>query len=952
MRHLIILLYLILPLFSNAQLDTQSIGIDGLTPTKKIVPNYDKGLFSQLTISGTVVDDYSDLPIENAKVKVKNFNIGAFSDENGYFTITIDQEYPIVLITSYYGYEELITEVTSESNNLSIRLKSSTLNLGEVNIRSFASDKEKESALSIETMSLSEIQETPSTDFYEGLSHMKGVDLTSASLGFKVINTRGFNSTSPVRTLQIIDGVDNASPGLNFALGNFLGASELDLVKVEVVSGASSAFYGPNAFNGVISMYTKSPFKFQGFSASVKGGERFLNEYAVRYAKAFQNKEGKDKFAFKLNFSYLSADDWVADNANSVEGLDTDQNNVGGYDAVNRYGDENLSPTINNALDINSKIQSPGLGRWHRTGYWEKDIVDYDTKNLKASAAFHYLFTEDIELVYASNLGTGTTVYQGDNRFSLKDIVFFQNRLELRKKDDFFIRAYATNEDAGNSYDAVLTAFLMQDAASIDSDWDKRYRDYWTNNVVDQVRALDPNVAWVPQLGTTFDIGAIDSVVAANPGLMTAWHDDAEAFANEGFENYDGGKAYFEPGTARFDSLLTEITRKTSFLEGGSRIQDKSALYHVHGEKIFETEFAKFTLGANGRIYTPRSEGALFSDTGGIRIINKEFGVYAGIEKRFLEDKLILKATMRLDKNQNFDYLPSPAASLIWQPSKKHTLRGTVTSAIRNPTLLNQYMYYNVGRAKLVGNISGYDSLVTIESLIINFNTQNPDALSYFNLDPIAPEKVKSIELGYRAVLFDNLYLDMNYYFNFYTNFIGYTNGADISLNPLGPPTINDVYRIATNSKETITTQGATIGLNYYLGDHYAINGNYSWNVLNKESSDPIIPSYNTPEHKFNIGFRGRDFSIKRMKGFGFNVNYKWIEGFIYEGSPQFTGSVPSYGLLDAQINKKIEKANLTIKIGASNLLNNNTLQVYGGPFIGRMIYTSLSFNWKDKKAN
>ena len=492
----------------------------------------------------------------------------------------------------------------------------------------------------------------------------------------------------------------------------------------------------------------------------------------------------------------------------------------------------------------------------------------------------------------------------------------------------------------------------MQDAASIDSDWDKRYRDYWTNNVVDQVRALDPNVAWVPQLGTTFDIGAIDSVVAANPGLMTAWHDDAEAFANEGFENYDGGKAYFEPGTARFDSLLTEITRKTSFLEGGSRIQDKSALYHVHGEKIFETEFAKFTLGANGRIYTPRSEGALFSDTGGIRIINKEFGVYAGIEKRFLEDKLILKATMRLDKNQNFDYLPSPAASLIWQPSKKHTLRATVTSAIRNPTLLNQYMYYNVGRAKLVGNISGYDSLVTIESLIINFNTQNPDALSYFSLDPIAPEKVKSIEVGYRAVLFDNLYLDMNYYFNFYTNFIGYTNGADISLNPLGPPTINDVYRIATNSKETITTQGATIGLNYYLGDHYAINGNYSWNVLNKESSDPIIPSYNTPEHKFNIGFRGRDFSIKRMKGFGFNVNYKWIEGFIYEGSPQFTGSVPSYGLLDAQINKKIEKANLTIKIGASNLLNNNTLQVYGGPFIGRMIYTSLSFNWKDKKAN
>jgi hypothetical protein len=599
-------------------------------------------------------------------------------------------------------------------------------------------------------------------------------------------------------------------------------------------------------------------------------------------------------------------------------------------------------------VDLKLSSLSPGLRRWHRTGYWEQDIVDYDTKNLKASAALHYLFTEDIELIMASNLGTGTTVYQGDNRFSLKDIVFVQNRLELRKKDDFFIRAYATNEDAGNSYDAVLTAFLMQDAASDDWDWYNRYRGYWTSNITDQVRALDPNVIWEPQLGATLDIGAIDSVVAANPEQMAIWHDEAEDYANQEHGDLGGALAYFEPGTARFDSLLNDITSKTSFLEGGSRIQDQSALYHLHGEKIFNSDFAKFTVGANGRIYTPRSEGALFSDTGGVRIINREFGVYAGMEKRFKDDEWILKASMRVDKNENFNYLPSPAISLIWQPNKEHTIRTTLTSAIRNPTLLNQYMYYNVGRAKLVGNIEGYDSLVTIESLRDYYYTQNPDTLNYFNLDPIAPEEVKSIEVGYRGVLFENLYVDMNYYFNSYTNFIGFTTGADIKILQNGPY-IKDVFRIATNSKEKITTQGATIGLNYYLGDHYAINGNYSWNVLNKESDDPIIPAYNTPEHKFNIGFRGRDLSIKKFNGLGFNVNYKWIEGFIFEGSPQFTGSVPTYGLLDAQINKKIEKANLTIKIGASNLLNNRVLQVYGGPFVGRMIYTSISFDWKDK---
>jgi len=292
-------------------------------------------------------------------------------------------------------------------------------------------------------------------------------------------------------------------------------------MQVDIISGASSAFYGPNAFNGVISMNTKNPFKFQGFSASVKGGERFLQEYAVRYAKAYQFKKGRDIFAYKLNVAYMRANDWEANNRNSVEGLDTDRNNPGGYDAVNRYGDENLSPNINNALDLSAVWQTPGLRRWHRTGYWERDVVDYKTENLKASGAFHFMLTPKTELIFASNFGTGTTVYQGDNRFSLKDIMFFQNRIEIQKKDDFFIRAYATNEDAGNSYDAVLTAFLLQDAAASDVNWQNRYRQYWSSKVTSRVRALDPSVQWTPVVGSPADYAAINAVIDANQDPYT-----------------------------------------------------------------------------------------------------------------------------------------------------------------------------------------------------------------------------------------------------------------------------------------------------------------------------------------------------------------------------------------------------------------------------------------------
>ena len=154
-------------------------------------------------------------------------------------------------------------------------------------------------------------------------------------------------------------------------------------------------------------------------------------------------------------------------------------------------------------------------------------------------------------------------------------------------------------------------------------------------------------------------------------------------------------------------------------------------------------------------------------------------------------------------------------------------------------------------------------------------------------------------------------------------------------------------YRIAANAQEQVSTNGFTIGMNYFLNQYLTINGNYSWNrLIKKGANDPIIPAYNTPEHKFNIGFSARDINLFSISpNWSINVNYKWIDGFIFEGSPQFTGIVPQYSQLDAQISKEINSINATLKIGASNLLNNETYQVYGGPRVGRMMYSSLQFD-------
>ncbi|MFT5250766.1 MAG: iron complex outermembrane receptor protein [bacterium] len=919
--------------------------------------------FAQIQLSGTIIDGQTKETLIGANVIVKGTDNGTSTDFNGNYILSISGKLPITLEISYLGYKLIETEVTTK-NPKPIYLFPDSKSLQEVRVvDTRITQKQKEAALTVEALDMISIKETPSANFYDALGALKGVDITAASLGFKVINTRGFNSTSPVRSLQIIDGVDNQSPGLNFSLGNFLGSSELDIMKVEIIQGASSAYYGPNAFNGVISMTTLSPFIKQGLSIQYKFGERQLFENSVRFAEKFQNNKGEDIFAFKINLSYMKAQDWEADNMAAVDGT-ISSDNPGGYDAINRYGDEDIGGNLNDVRDnFNlNYLSRPGLGKFHRTGYMEKDIVDYNTNNLKAQTSLHYMISPKTELIYGTNYSTGTTVYQGDNRFSLKNIQFWQNKLEIKQKDKFFIRAYKTSEDAGDSYDAVFTAIKLQEYNLIDNnDWYSDYSANWGNNFIwDDVNYsylyAFPNFIVNGDTLTQNAFAALsDSVINANTDIFIAAHDATRA-------QTDLETNRLVPGTEAFNEKLADITSKIP-LDGGTGFYDKSSLSHIHTEYQFNPDFATFKVGANFRQYTPETKGSLFMDTAS-RIINNEAGIYTGVEADLLGNVLKMSVTLRADKNENFDLNFSPATSLVYKPTEKDVIRLSFSSAIRNPTLSDQYLYYNVGRAILIGNLSGHgtnygENLVTIQSLINYYLPAklSKDSLKFFSVAPIRPEKAKSAEIGYRTTLFNKVYLDANYYYSKYTDFIGYKIGA--KFNTLIDDTITgayeiaapsiQAYRMAANAENTVTTQGASIGINYYLHPSYSLNGNYSWNKLNEEGTeDPIIPAYNTPEHKYNLGFSGRDIHFSNSKSFlrnfSFSINYKWVEGFTYEGSPQFTGNVPTYDLVDVQISKKLPELNATLKIGSSNILNNKHYEVYGGPYIGRMTYCSLLF--------
>lgn len=897
-------------------------------------------LISAQVVSGTVLDEYGD-PMPGVAVGEVGQANPTVTNPDGEFQLRVRQ-LPTQIQFRTLGYITQTIDVTSTGGSITIRLEVDAQSIGEVSVVARRlSEKQRESALTVEALDLRAIQETPSASFYDGLGNLKGVDLTSASIGFKVINTRGFNSTSPVRSLQLIDNVDNQAPGLNFSLGNFLGASELDVMNVDIIAGASSAFYGPNAFNGVIAMTTKDPFLFEGLDFSLKVGERNLNEYAVRFADALGDRDGEPVFAYKINLYYLSADDWEATNYNPTDDSPSQANNPGGYDAVNRYGDERgyVAP--------GSQKSYPALGTYHRDGIEEINLVDYDTRNIKLGTSLHYRVTQDVEMIYAFNFGTGTTVYQGDNRYSLKDILFFQNRFEIRDKNKWFFRTYSTNEDAGNSYDAYFTALRMQDSLLNGLAWSSQYAGAWNAVMAPRVRSLNG----YPDENQPEDeyIEAMVDFVNMHRDTITNLHNALRnSLRREGLT----------PGTAAYDELFNHVTT-TSFARGGSMFEDRSSLYHAQGEYKFDpTDWGEFTLGGNGRLYRPNSNGTIFSDTNGRVISNWEYGVYGGWTRKFNGEQWKVSATMRLDKNQNFDYLVSPAASLVYNIDEVSVLRFSASSAIRNPTLQDQYLYYNVGPARLIGNLNGYDSLITADDFSnylslpsiapVGQPSRNTYQFDYFSVDPIRPERVRTLEMGYRTTWWEKVYVDANYYFSFYEDFIGYQIGLDINEDQIPNVTEIDVYRVAANAQDLVTTQGFSIGLSYYFKEYYSLSGNYTWNVLNTATDDPIIPAFNTPEHKFNVSVGGREIPVGyKDHEFGFNVTYKWVQGFLFEGSPQFTGFIDDYGLLDAQISYVIPDWNITAKLGASNITNNRVYQVYGGPQIGRLAYFSLLYSWK-----
>lgn len=900
------------------------------------------GLQAQHIIKGNVRNSVTGEGLPAVSIMVKNSSDGTYTDDKGRFRVTVHKAFPLTIVVSSIGYTSQIVNVSNAETVLSLDMQPTSA-LGDVVVVSASRTVQKKlaSPVTIEQISNKDIINSPQINYLDMLQGVKGVDVTVSSIGFTSITTRGFNTSGNTNFTQITDGMDNQAPGLNFPLGSAISLTELDVDNLEVLSGASSALYGSRGLNGTLVMTGKDPFKYQGLSVQVTQGVNHVKnsssgdpvsaspyyDWTLRWAKKIN-----DKLAFKINTQYTQAKDWVATDSTNKSGPGskyTDPN----YNGVNYYGGAtsvDIDPFLQGGLGmdpnldniINNLSKNPNYVA--RTGYPEYGYLNNNAYLFKANAELRYKIRPKLEAIFSGTFGTGSVVYTNDTRYQIRGFKVGQYRVEL-KAENWFFRAYTTQENSGHTVIAGPTAQLINEA--------------WKTSA-------DPNTGagWYADYTTQ-----LLTSLAGGTSLSDA-HLAARAAADQGRP---------AQGSTLFKHLEDSITN-TPITKGGTLFLDRSKMYNAEAQYNFShlIKFAEIIAGINFRLYDLNSKGTLFPDYDK-PIHVREYSAYLQGTKKVLDNRLSLSASFRFDKNTLFtDPKVTSRASIVFEAAKDNFIRFSYQNAYSFPsniqalqnTLNGTNSYSSGGSAYLLNNFYHFNQNppYTLTSVQNYQKYQKPDSLVRFQYSDIKPQSTNAFELGYSSLIAKRVLIDVLGYFSTWKNFIGYTNVATAASGYSAPSAFlvdstHITYNIAFNGAQTVNTYGFAASVSVDLNHNFLAKVNYYTDYLqNKNNSQ--VNNFNTPHYHINMEFGNSGFGKKQVWAFNTGLRYKPGYFYVVTGSLG-QGTVPASAVVDAQISYKLLNVHSTIKLGATNLTNKYYSTGIANPNIGGVYYVTYAYN-------
>ena len=884
-------------------------------------------------VTGSVKNASGGEAIGSVSVTLKDGSAGTFTDNKGNFRLVLPSgtKFPVTVVFSSIGFglTEMKVESAGAMKNIALQ-PSSTLGEEVVVSATRTPTRIIESPVSIERLNTTALRNAAAADFYDMALNLKGVDMVASSLTFKTVTTRGFAGSGNTRFTQIVDGMDNQAPGLNFSVGSIIGLSELDVESMELMQGASSALYGSGGMNGTLIINSKDPFKYQGLSFQAKNGVMHVDgkyrdpspyyNYDLRYAKKIN-----DRLAFKITTGLVQAQDWLAaDNRNVLRSgaflgkvIDGTRPTDPNYDGMNIYGDETT-------IDLNLVLrgigqQAPFLAPYinsitgapnpvSRTGYTEKEVTNPTTFNVKVGGALHYKLNNNVEAIIAGHWGTGNTVYTGSDRYSLLNFKMGQYKAELKSKN-WMLRAYTTQENAGESYNTTVTTRIFNEG--------------WKNSTT-----------WYTEYGQAY-LNAMLSGMNSNQA-----HGFARSVA-------DVGRPV--AGSAAFDRIY-DSSRSRAISQGGGKFIDRTNLYAIEGQYNLSSVFndwAQVLVGGNYRRFVLNSQGTLFADSAGTIPVT-ETGAYLQVVKGFFDDAVKFTVSGRYDKNNNFKGRFTPRATALLRVAKDNHFRVSYQTAYRFPSVQQQYINLAAGGAVLIGGVPEMLNFYKVASNpIYSLSELASGRLTVQQLGEFKPEAVRSYEIGYRGLMENGkLMFDAYYYRGNYQDFITRVLVAQ-SITASPKPTdvlaasTRRILSIPINSPTRVQTSGWGVSLEYRFPKGFFLNTNLSSDKLG-DVPNGYITYFNAPSLRTNTTFGNH--GMGKSKRVAFNVVHRWQAAFDYQ-SDLANGTVPAYHVMDAQVSYKFPKIQSVVKLGANNLLNQYYITALANPSIGGLYYVSFGYN-------
>lgn len=205
-----------------------------------------------IEVHGTVISKTDNEPLIGASVLSEATKVGAATDFDGEFRISVPQGSKITV--SYVGY---VTRVLEAEPEMTIYLEENSEVLDEIVVVGYSAEKKSDLTGSVSVVKMKDVADTPTGNVIQALQgRVAGMNVTTdgtpggLSTGTSIRGASSFRGEAN-GPLYVIDGImTRENPG------TILNSNDVESIQV-LKDAASASIYGAQAANGVIIITTK-----------------------------------------------------------------------------------------------------------------------------------------------------------------------------------------------------------------------------------------------------------------------------------------------------------------------------------------------------------------------------------------------------------------------------------------------------------------------------------------------------------------------------------------------------------------------------------------------------------------------------------------------------------------------------------------------------------------------